>query len=75
STPLNISTSSSSNPSTTSSSVKDFKAPNSIQEQLIFMAKQLSKITNAIENINLEKTNKESLSSSSPSSSSSSSSS
>ncbi|CAM4852462.1 unnamed protein product, partial [Rotaria magnacalcarata] len=39
------------------------------------MAKQLSKITNAIENINLEKTNKESLSSSSPSSSSSSSSS
>ncbi|CAF4567363.1 unnamed protein product, partial [Rotaria magnacalcarata] len=39
STPLNISTSSSSNPSTTSSSVKDFKAPNSIQEQLIFMAK------------------------------------
>jgi len=53
------------NLSTLSSPTKNFKSPNSIQDQLASMAKQLSKITNAIENIHLEKTSKESSQSSS----------
>ncbi|CAF1422202.1 unnamed protein product [Rotaria sordida] len=51
------------NLSTLSSPTKNFKSPNSIQGQLASMAKQLSKITNAIENIHLEKPSKESSSS------------
>jgi len=54
-----------SNISTSSSPTKNFKSPNSIQDQLVLMAKQLSKITDTIENIHLEKTSKESSSSSS----------
>jgi hypothetical protein len=40
-----------SNLSTSSSPTKSFKSPNPIQDQLILMAKQLSKMTDAIENI------------------------
>jgi hypothetical protein len=49
-----------SNLSTSSSPSKTCKSPNSIQEQLTSMAKQLSEITVAIENIHLEKIRKES---------------
>jgi hypothetical protein len=51
------------NLSTLSSPTKHFKSPYSVQDQLASMAKQLSLITNAIENIQLEKTSKESSSS------------
>jgi hypothetical protein len=47
------------NLSTLSSPTKHFKSPNSVQDQLASMAKQLSKMTDAIENIHLEKTSKE----------------
>jgi ferritin len=56
STPSNISIPSSPN--------KSFRSPNSIQDQLTLVTKQLSKITDAIENIHLEKSSKESSSSS-----------
>ncbi|CAF5068881.1 unnamed protein product, partial [Rotaria sp. Silwood1] len=51
------------NLSTLSSPTKNFKSSNSIQDQLASMVKQLSKITNAIENFHLEKSSKESSSS------------
>jgi len=49
-----------SNLSRSSSPPTNFKSPSSIQDQLILMAKQLSKLTDAVENIHLEKTSKES---------------
>ena len=54
-----------SNLRTSSSPTKNFKSPNSIQDQLILMAKKLSRITDDIENIHLGKTSKDSSSSSS----------
>ena len=54
-----------SNLSTSSSPSKNFKSPNSLQDQLTSMAKQLSKITVVIEDMHLEKSRKESPSSSS----------
>lgn len=46
------------NQSTSSSPTRNFKSPYSIQHQLVLMAKQLSKITDDIECIHLEKTSR-----------------
>lgn len=52
-----------SNLSASSSPSKNFKSPNSLQDQLTLMAKQLSKITVAIENMHVGRTRTESSSS------------